>query len=298
MRKVFRRACLAAALAGAIGIMPVFAGCTSDHPEVKITVEFAGKEYVLEYKLYRNMYPQTVLHFTELADAGFYNDTLIHDYESSYWYGGGYTYNESTAEDYAKDFEEKAMNDYFETNSKEKAYSELAKSGALTPSVYKDYVNGNYRDALSTLIGEVGETHVIQNGKLNGAYGALRMYYTRKNTETAVYLNKQGNSEPVIQNYSQHSATSLFSIQVSDSTAADSTYCIFGQIKNSDVLASLQDDIATYISDSSYTSTTFTSTTTLYVDYYDEIIDKRVNQGTYTATAEPIVIKTVKVTKY
>lgn len=295
MRKVIRRACLTAALAGIVGIVPVFSGCSSNHPEVKITVEFNQQEYVLEYKLYRNMYPQTVQHFIELADAGFYDNTLIHDYESKYWYGGGYSYEE---ESYSSDFEEKAMDDYFENHSKEKDYYDLSKSGVLTPSVYKDYVNGSFRDALQTVIGELGETHVIQNGKLTGSYGALRMYYTKKTTDTAVYLDKQGNDQPVIQNYSQHSATSLFSIQVNDSTAADTTYCIFGQLKDSAALSDLQDDIATFIADSTYTSSTFTSTTTLYVDYYDEIIEQRVNQATYTATASPIVIKTVKVTKY
>lgn len=295
MRKIILRACLVAAIAGVVGVMPVMSGCTSDHPEVKITVEFNQKEYVLEYKLYRNMYPQTVQHFIELADAGFYDNTLIHDYESKYWYGGGYSYDASS---YSSDFEEKAMDDYFETASKEKEYYDLFKSGSLTPSVYKDYVNGSYRDALQTLIGEVGETHVIQNGKLTGSYGALRMYYTNKTTDTAVYLDKQGNDQPVVQNYSQHSATSLFSIQVNESTTADSTYCIFGQLKDTSSLSDLQDDIATYISDSSYTSSTFTSNTTLYVDYYDEIIEQRVNSATYTATAQPIVIKSVKVTKY
>lgn len=295
MRKVIRRACLAAALAGVMVLVPVFSGCTSSHPEVKITVEFAEKEYVLEYKLYRNMYPQTVQHFIELADAKFYDNTLIHDYETSYWYGGGYTYD---SESYGSDFAEKAMDEYFEAKSKEKAYYDLAKSGVLTPSVFKDYYGGDYRDALQTLIGEVGETHVIQNGKLTGSYGALRMYYTKKTTETNVALKKQGNSQPIFQNYSQHSATSLFSIQVGSSTSADSTYCIFGKIKDSTVLTELQDDITTYISDSSYTSTTFTSTTTLFVDYYDEIIEQRVNQATYTATAEPIIIKSVRVTKY
>ncbi|MGN0817859.1 MAG: peptidylprolyl isomerase [Candidatus Coproplasma sp.] len=297
MRKVIRRACLAAALAGIVGLVPVFAGCTSNHPEVKITVEFAEKEYVLEYKLYRSMYPQTVQHFIELADAGFYNNTIIHDYDTSYWYGGGYSYDE---ESYEVDFSEKAMSDYLKTNSKEKAYYELFKSGAFTPSVYKDYVNGEYKDALPTVVGEVGVNHVIQNGKLTGAYGALRMYYTNKTTDAVVYLNKPNNADKIIfEDYKIHSATSLFSIQISNSTSADSSYCIFGQLKDSTVLSDLQNDISTYISDSSYTTSTFTSNVTkLMVDYYDELVEPHEITETYTTTAEPIIIKTVKVTKY
>ncbi|MDE6076056.1 MAG: hypothetical protein K2G26_06435, partial [Clostridia bacterium] len=85
-KKIGRVIC-AVALSGMALAAPMLAACNTDHPEAKITVEFEGISYVLQYKMYRNMYPQTVQHFIELADNGFYNDTIIHNYQASYWYG-------------------------------------------------------------------------------------------------------------------------------------------------------------------------------------------------------------------
>ena len=186
MKKTFKRLVMAVAALAVVTAMPFMSACDSDHPEAVITISYNGNDYELKYKLYRNMYPQTVRHFIELADAGFYNGTIIHSYSSSYLYGGGYTYNaESYESDYETDYEdgEGAMREYFQANSKESAYLDLFNSGALTPSVYTDYIEDHYIGKLPTVIGEVGDTHVIQNGKLTGGFGALRMYYSDKELE-------------------------------------------------------------------------------------------------------------------
>lgn len=299
MRKNFKRALCAVALAGIAGVVPVLSGCTSDHPEAKITIDFNGTEYVLEYTLSRKLYPQTVQHFIELADNEFYNNTIIHNYTSSYWYGGAYEYK---SEEYAADFAQGAMDDYFESYSKEKAYYDLAADNKLTPSVYKDNVGGQFVDPLATLIGEFGNTHVIENDTgLRGSYGALRMYYTAKDTKQAVYLDKQGNSEPLIQTYGEHSATSLFSIQLSSSTTKDSKYCIFATLNNTDTLKDLTEAISSYKSnsDSAYSGSKFTVTyNDVYVDYYDAFIQPKVNNEDFVVTGVPLVIKSVKITKY
>ena len=92
MKKTFKRLVMAVAALAVVTAMPFMSACDSDHPEAVITISYNGNDYELKYKLYRNMYPQTVRHFIELADAGFYNGTIIHSYSSSYLYGGGYTY--------------------------------------------------------------------------------------------------------------------------------------------------------------------------------------------------------------
>ena len=48
-------------------------------------------------------------HFIELAEAGFYDNTIIHDYTSNDWYGGGYVYNQ---EAYADAGSNNALDDY------------------------------------------------------------------------------------------------------------------------------------------------------------------------------------------
>lgn len=290
-----------AALAAVAVAVPMMSGCTSDHPEAVVTIEFNGTTYELNYKMYRNMYPQTVQHFIELADAGFYDNTIIHNYATNYWYGGGYTYNDASySGDYASDYEagDGAMREYFEANSKERQYADLFAAGKLTPSVYRDYLDGEYRNALPTLIGETGETHVIENGALTGGYGALRMFYSDKDLETSdiVYLDKDGNDMPILAEYGQHSATSLFSIQVSTSTDADSDYCIFAQLTDTTPLSDLQSAITNYTS--SHSSFTM-SVSNVEIDLYDQIIgDRYTNYDTYTVTSVPIKIVSVKITKY
>lgn len=307
MTKKFKRAVCVVAVAAVVGTLPAMAGCTSSKPEAKITIDFNGTEYVLEYKMSRNLYPQTVQHFIELADNNFYDNTIIHNYASSYWYGGAYAYN---AEEYAADFEVKAMDDYLYANSLEKGYYDLFNAGKLTPSVYKDYLDGTYVGPLATVIGEfTNNSHVIDNGTgLKSQYGALRMYYTSKATDIFkdgknphVSLDKVNNVEGLGGDYSYNSATSLFSIQVGTSTSSDSTHCIFGVLTNTDELGNLQDAIKAYKDDSSstYNSTKFTSTyTDIFVDRYDEYIPPLSNTESYILTGVPLIVKSVKITKY
>ena len=52
----------------------LFTACETDHPKIKMTIEFNDKSYELTYKLYRNMYPKTVAHYLELIDMDFYDN--------------------------------------------------------------------------------------------------------------------------------------------------------------------------------------------------------------------------------
>lgn len=301
-KKLGRIACVVA-LSGMALAVPFMSGCNTNHPEAKITIEFNGSSYVLEYKMYRNMYPQTVKHFIELADQKFYNNTIIHNYQTSYWYGGGYAYEESGEEgdvegSYSAAYEQGAneIRDYLDAVSKEKAYETLAKAGKLTPSVYKNFINGEYSQPLDTLIGEFSNNqHKIKKGALRGSFGALRMYYSSKTDDKAkdrVYLDKTGSAAGVMGEYRYNSTTSLFSIQTSTSTSSDSSYCIFATLKNSDVLTKLRTAVRSKITSDN------TTAVKLYVDNYDDILDANTVEATYTVTSTPIIVKSVVITKY
>lgn len=294
MKKTLKRIAMAVAAAAVLTAVPFMSGCESSHPEAVITISYDGTEYELNYKLYRNMYPQTVRHFIELAESGFYNNTIIHNYSgSSYMYGGGYSYSDTYETDY--DEGEFGMLDYFEINSKEAEYYNLAiNTDTLTPSVYRDNIDGRYIDALPTVIGEVGETHVIQNGELTGSFGALRMYYSDKSFDDdfddTVYLDKDGNDDVVIMaDYEQHSATSLFSIQTSSSSGS-SDYCIFGQLIETqaltDLISAIESDTVT-VSD-------------VPIDTRDELLGEAdvANFEDFTVTALPIIVVSVEITRY
>ncbi|MDE7379456.1 MAG: peptidylprolyl isomerase [Clostridia bacterium] len=296
--KKLGRLMIAVALTGAALAAPMLTGCNTDHPEAEITIQYDGVDYVLQYKMYRNMYPQTVKHFIELADNDFFDNTIIHNYQSSYWYGGGYTYSENEELSYAEAWGEgeTGMLNYLEKTSKEGAYYDLADpaKGKITPSVYRNFLDGNYIDPLNTLIGEFSENkHKIDNGALKGSYGALRMSYFDKSDEvgkTYVYLDKQGSQKGVQGEYRYNCATSLFSIQVSTSTSSDSRNCIFATLQNEDTLKNLRTAVQ---------KKSNTTSVSLYVDNYDELVGgANVNESKFSVQKTPIVIKSVVITKY
>ncbi len=310
--KKLRRIIGAVALSGLCAVVPAFCGCNTDHPEAKITVSFDGTEYVLEYKLYRNMYPQTVQHFIELADNGFYDNTFVHNYATSTWFAGGYNYatqaTSETEEDenaYTAAYNDgvEGFREYLESTSKEKEYATLADpaAGKITPSVYKDLIDGDLSQPLTTLIGEFSNNqHKIDNGALKSSYGCLRMYYSDKKMDSVknvrVYLDKQGSDKGVMGDYKYNSATSIFSMQVNSTVTTDSSYCIFGVLQDKTSLESLKKAVSDY--SSKVGSTKFSLNVNLYADNYDEYVGANVNEVEYRVTCEPIIIKSVKITKY
>lgn len=305
--------CAAALLGVAVSIPLTAAGCNTDHPEARITIEYSGKEYVLNYKMYRNMYPQTVQHFIELADAGFYNYTIVHDQNSAdgKYYCGGYSIYSSEEQTYEEaknsyiasyDMDHEDWLDYFETISKEYEYYELADpaNGKITPSVYLHHENNEYSDPLRTLIGEFSSNqHKIDNGALKRSLGCLSMYYYTKDSdkvkevlggEPFVYLKKTGSASGVRGEYRYNSATSIFGIQTNTSTSSSSDYCVFATLKNTTQLTDLSKAVG-----STYRST---SKSEIYVDSYDEIVGKNSTKQTFRVPKNPVVIKSVKITKY
>lgn len=297
--KKFGRALCICALAGAAAVASssFMTACNNGHAEAKITIEYNGISYVLEYTMYRNMYPQTVKHFIELADSRFYDNTIIHDYQTSNWYGGAYSYLNGDVEaeeiSYMQSYADGDLLNYLENASKEKEYSDLADpaKGKITPSVYRDLRNGKLEDPYKTLIGEFSSNnHKIDNGALKNSYGALKFHYTTISDDEGkkhVYLDKQGSDLGVQGEYRYNSATSLFSIQTGTSTSSDSSHCIFATLNNTDTLKTLRSAVQ-----KSYEY----ANVDVYV--YDELLGTNKVQANYRLTQKPIIVKSVRITKY
>lgn len=310
MSKKFKHVLISFALAAVVSVSAAASACTikTKHPRAKITIEFNEQTYNIEYTLYRNMYPQTVQHFIELADDGFYNDMVIHNYSSTDWFTGGYSYADGYETAYTT---AGTLRDYLDEYSKEEQYYSLADK--LTPSVYKqlryegdkEVVSGE--DALPTLIGEFANNdHRIEKGAVTADFGVLKMYYYDKGTDNHQKVAIKNSFGQILEHdYRYNCATSVFAIQTSDSSSySESNYAIFARLRNDkaeDTLNALSDAIDDYISDNySSTSKNFTTSVTTQVDKEDRFAEAggQAIDVTFTLTAKPIIIKSVKITKY
>ena len=293
-------------------------GCTAetDHPEVSITYEFNGKKYVIEYTLYRNMYPNTVRHFIELTENGFYNNTVIHDMETNDWFGGAYTYNKDLYEERAAGEDEGAMSDYYayedyENNiviSKENAYYDLYDAGKLSTTVYSNIIYDGMKQKIDklykmpTLIGEFSDNqHTIKKGALTAEYGCLKMYYSERKTNKKVYITPTSN-QIAFADYSKNCATYVFGMQVgTTSTYVASQYCVFATVKDSSKVETLVSAVKDYNNEKYGTSTsTHYIEASVHVDQNDRFDEEKdaVIEETFKSPKTAIVIKSVKVISY
>ena len=311
MSKKFKRVLCSLALASVVGVSAAASACTikTKHPRAKITIEFNDETYDIEYTLYRNMYPQTVQHFIELADEGFYNDMIIHNYTSTDWFTGGYAYNDADDAGYSAAYTASSLGEYLEVTNKESSYYDLAPS--LSASVYKQLsYDGNREtvskeDVLPTLIGEFSQNdHRIDKGALTADFGTLKMFYYNKGDTNQKVAIKNSSGQILEHDYSYNCATSLFAIQTgSSSSYTESKYCVFARLRNDKArnrLNSLLDAIEDYRSDLDSTNTNFTRSVSTEVDNLDSFAKEggqSISQ-TFTMTQSPIVIKSVKITKY
>lgn len=286
------------------------AGCNAetDHPEISITYEFNGKSYVIEYTLYRNMYPNTVRHFIELTENGFYNNTVVHNMESNDWFGGAYTYDSATYADRAASADQ--MREYYETNTKELKYYELFNAGKLSATVYSniDYdTKGNQvinkQLKMATLYGEFSDNqHEISKGALTAEYGCLKMYYSAKETKDKVYVNPWGN-EIFHYDYSKNCATYVFGMQVgTTSVYVASKYCVFATVKESSKVEELVNAVTDYNNEVyGATAADYYISPEVDVDIMESFskvdADKAISE-TFRSPKTPIIIKKVKVVSY
>lgn len=300
-----RVATIATAAAICVGSAVMFAGCTSNNPEVTITYEFQGKEYSVDYTLSRLDAPTTVTHFLELADAGFYDGLCIHDYTSSALYSGGYKLVDGELEEV----------DYFA----EVKRLEQEKNVTFTQSVWKS----DKTTPLYTVYGEFEQNgNKPENARQNvHQQGALVMYYTDKgsfNYRVTTLRNDEGKNNngdkyDTGKSYSYNSATSLFYTYTGYAdTSLDEKYCVFGAASDySGQFQKLLDAINDYITehDSDEAENEFSFTEDKLVTNVNELEQgddsdfddlRRGNlEVTYkTPVDEPIIIKSVKVNKY
>ena len=286
--KVFKKV-ITAALASAcvFSHAAMLSSCTTDHPEVKMKLSFNGKTYTLNYELYRKIAPSTVKHFLELADEEFYDDMCVHNYSESKWYTGGYTCD-ADSEDFGG---------LVEVN-----YFEEVKDLGLTATVWqgKDKENPTH-----TLYGEFSANGFkVKAGTLDQSFGSLTMYYTSKaDVVGKVYTKRSDGKGTDMKDYKLNSATSLFYISVASSTsAASANYCTFATLKDGskDDLKALKEAIANYISSHKVDDEDFEFAPVVEEipsDAGDSFIDGG-EERTYSVPVEPIVIKSIRVTKY
>ena len=317
-KKLVRRiaAAFTAAVIGA-GAICMFAACTSDHPQVTITYTFNGNDYAVGYELSREDAPETVQHFIELADAGFYDGTVIHNYDTNFLYGGGYTIEEGMLQEkdyftFVKEYEEE--HDYKFTQT-------VFKTDGTTP-LYT--VVGEFPDA-----GRGPETSHLFHTK-----GALVMYYNSfKNFSYDVLVERadggKGNDGEKMdrKSYLYNSTTSLFytflgqtdfdrdqsyAVLGKTNLDLDDAYAVFGKTKDYDgELAPLIDAVNAYsegLDEGKPFATPYADfPETLYLfslvqkgdDDFEALQKNSVEAEDFNTPLDmPIVVTSVKVTKY
>ena len=295
-KKMMKRiVCNAVATLSAVACLGMATACETAHPEVEMTVTFQEKEYVLEYELYRKVAPKTVDHFLWLAGNGYYDGLCVHNYDSAAnrMYTGAYK-----------------VDDNEETGLKYKLYYEEIKEfdnyADFPVSVWMDQ---NQETALHTLYGEFEENgFVVENGAKKQEYGSLTMYYTDKTTSAkayAPYLNeeKAEAGEIATRQYKYNSATSQFFISLSTTASSSVKYCTFATLSEDsvEVLEELQQAITDYISENYGEDAgvdAFVSKQKITVDTDDSFVGNGGKIVNYNVLNAPIVITTVKVTKY
>ena len=253
--------------------------CETPHPEVELTLSFNDETYTLEYVLYRDITPSTVNHFLALAENKYYDGLCVHDYSSDALYTGAYSYES----------EKLVYKNYFE---------EVA--SYIPQTVWRDSEKAN---PTYTLYGEFESNNFsVTNGELSEAFGALVMYYSDKNTEGEVYVQRNQDGKLAPRAYEENSATSQFYISLTGKTSSNNDYCVFATLKDGSVsvLKDLQTAIAEYISDTygEYEASEFVTETEMEIDTDDEMLGGDGSIATYDVPNEPIVVTSVKVKKY
>lgn len=301
MKKNFLRRAVAVGATALIAVSSVamFAGCTtSNNPEVTITYTFNGKDYAVDYVLSRVDAPKTVQHFIELADAGFYDGLVIHDYQDYTLKTGGYEIENGQLVEV----------DYLTT------VKALEADGAsFTQSVWADEAR---TIPLYSVYGEFSANGVEQeNGKeYVHSEGALVMYYTPKKgqggTDEQVWVQRadggadnDGNEYQRL-GYEYNSITSLFYTFTGVSrTESDSVYCVIGKAKNyteqmeEGLLAAISEYEDTLEEEDSFTTELKNQPLNRY-DYFRNVQTAGLTADYAAPILMPITVKSVKVTKY
>lgn len=320
MKKSARWFALAATAAIGFASIGMFTGCDTNHPEVRITYEFRGERYEVDYVLTRKGAPQTVRHFIELADAGYYTDTVIHDYqEDLFLYGGAYTLNEEgelEEKDYWSEMRrlEKEGNTFTQTvyasGADMSAYlGDLSSDNLSYTAGGETYDVSSEKIPLYTVYGEFADNGVKTNSEIyTHTKGCLAMFYSDKgNTSTRVTTVRADNGEEQKGSlYKFNSATSMFYTFTANGSRSDlnAKYTPFGKTIDFDQLQELIDAIKEYTdglsAEEDEDGNPFVDVRSFVLNTYDPIDQARNSKVTaeYKVPVEPIYVRSVKVTKY
>lgn len=288
MKKI---ACLALATLSVGACASTFAGCETSHPEVEMQIQFNGETYTLEYKLYRKIAPSTVNHFLYLTENGYYDGLCVHDYNEDYlrMYTGAYSADE-TAEHgltYKPYYETVATYDELKAYPTTVWFDKEQNNPSFT--VYGEFENNNFK---------------VKKGALASSYGSLSMYYhdisSYEEAEQRVYVKRaDSEGEATGRAYKYNSTTSMFFISMQSSGSVQSKYCTFATLENADVLKDFKADFDAYISANYGTEEDdFFTEESVTVCQDDAVVGDHEITVTYDVPKTPIVIKSVKVTKY
>ena len=270
VKKLHRILSIASAAVLSAAAVAMFTACDSAEPEIVITYNFLGEDYEVEYTLSRKGAPQTVQHFIELADAGYYDGTCIHHYvDSAFLYGGAYVW-----------------------------------------TVYTLGANGKRGEPLYTVRGEFEANGVEGNTKtLSHTQGALAMFYTGKGNSSVRVgsIRSDGGDYQEGDYYKYNCATSMFYTFTGAGTRTelDQYYTVFGRTTDFSKMQDLLDAIQDYI-DTLGSADAFVDSGRYYInehDPYDAVTGSTTFSGenissTYDVPVEPIIVKSVEVTKY
>jgi cyclophilin family peptidyl-prolyl cis-trans isomerase len=128
------------------------------------------------------------------------------------------------------------------------------------------------------------------------------MYYTAKTVTDRVYVSYDSGEEGEMasREYKYNSATSLFYINLKTTETTSTEYCTFATLKKGSVsdLEDLQAAIAEYIEDNYTEESEFTNSKSVNVDYNDILLEDYSKNVSYNIPKTPIVIESIKVSKY
>ena len=148
MKKTLKKiTCGILAAVSVFGCAATLTACETSHPEVEMKVEFNGETYTLDYKLYRELAPQTVKHFLWLADNGYYDGLCVHDYSQNDYlrlYTGAYSVAE--AEDDADGLGGEAVQDDRPTMKAAVAYAKTL-AEEVFPDLPVGFLHGKMKPA-------------------------------------------------------------------------------------------------------------------------------------------------------
>ena len=293
--------CGVLALASLSACVTTATACETEHPEVQMTLTFNGKDYKLDYKLYKKITPKTVKHFLTLVNNGYYDGLCVHnfDMDDDKMYTGGYKVAESASDD-----DGLTEVDYYEIvegyenfphsvwmNTKEVDGKEVGVNPAYT--LYGEFSKNNFKVTGG-------------DGALNQTFGSLTMYYyatTSRKDVCTEFNNPDKKGQMAWRDYEYNSATSLFYISLSTSLPELSAYCTFAKLKSNSkaTLENLQEAIEDYI------EATYGNEEDPDAEFVDEatveIVDgnklnAQVAEQAFYVPKSPIVIKTIKQTKF